>query len=39
MRGKDRREERDELKTQLMLFLLLPRGKKRKEKKTDEASE
>lgn len=36
MRGKDRREERDELKSQLMLFQLLPRKKK---KKKDEASE
>lgn len=37
MRGKDRREERDELKSQLMLFQLLPREKKKKKK--DEASE
>lgn len=32
MRGKDRQEERDELSSQLMLFQLLPREKKTKEK-------
>lgn len=39
MRAKDRREERDESKSQLMLFQLLPKKKKRKKNKTDEASE
>jgi len=33
MRGKDRQEERDESKSQLMLFQLLPRRKERKKPK------
>lgn len=38
MRGRDRQEERDELKSQLMLFQFLPREEKKK-RKTGEASE